>query len=220
MTEETQALEVGGSTGVETHATSVQVWDVPSVVVFNAAFQVKVAVRCSEGCNLAGQRVAVFDSEGEQVATATLGDVPWSTTRAQACAEVELRAPGFESRFSWEVRFKPEMEVAHAESACTFALGVAAQPEHVVTVQVIDRETQRPIQEANVILRPSIYRGSEYSNRTDATGVGRVRVPKGEYHICAVSSGYKSFLKIVEIAGDTAVIAELVAGSDLDDIWG
>jgi len=90
----------------------------------------------------------------------------------------------------------------------------------MVTVEIIDRDTKIPIRKASVILRPSIYRGSEYSNYTDDAGVARVRVPKGEYHICATNGGYKSFLKIAEIASDTAVKAELWAGSDLDDIFG
>ncbi len=111
------------------------------------------------------------------------------------------------------------MELPHEESACTFAAGVAEQPEHTVTVEVIDRETKTPLKKASVILRPSIYQGSEYSNYTDDAGLARVCVPKGEYHICAMDSGYKSFLKIVEIASDAVVKAELQAGYDLDDIF-
>lgn len=209
------------SFSVKPHVTSVKVWDVPSPVVFDAAFKVKVGVRCSAGCNLTGKQVVIHDYEGVRVATATLGDVPWSTTGAQSCAEVELKAPGIESRYMWEVRFpEPDMELPHEESACTFALGVAGQPEHVVTVEVIDRETKTPLKKASVILRPSAYRGSEYSNYTDDAGVARVRVPKGEYGICATNGGYKSFFKLAEIASDIAVKAELLAGSDLDDIWG
>ena len=206
---------------VKPHAISITVWDVPSPIAFGDEFKIKVGVRCSAGCNLTGKEVAIHDYEGVKVATGTLGDVPWSTTGAQSCAEVELKAPGIEGRYMWEVKFpKPDMELPHEESACTFASGVAGQPEHVVTVEVIDRDTKTPIRKASVILRPSIYRGSEYSNYTDDAGVARVRVPKGEYHICATNGGYKSFLKIAEIASDTAVKAELWAGSDLDDIFG
>ena len=209
------------SFSVKPHVTSVQVWDVPSPVVFDAAFKVKVGVQCSAGCNLTGKEVAIHDYEGARVATGTLDEVPCSTTGAQFCAEVELKAPGIEGRYMWEVQFpKPDMELPHEESACTFGLGVAGQPEHLVTVEVIDRETKTPLKKASVILRPSAYRGSEYSNYTDDAGVARVRVPKGEYHICATNGGYKSFLKITEIASDIAVEAELFAGSDLDDIWG
>jgi hypothetical protein len=208
------------SFSVRPHVTSVQVWDVPSPIVFNTAFRVKVGVQCSAGCNLTGKEVVIRDYEGVRVATAKLGDVPWSTTSAQSCAEVELKAPGIEGRYMWEVIFpKLDMELPHEESSCTFASGVAEQPEHMVTVEVIDKDTKTPIQKASVILRPSIYQGSEYSNYTDDAGMARVRVPKGEYHICAMNGGYKSFLKIAEIASDTAVKAELWAGSDLDDIF-
>ncbi len=206
---------------VRPHGTSVQIWDVPSTVVLGSTFKIKVGAQCSAGCNLAGQKIAVYEYEGVQVATATLGEVPWATSSAQSCAEVELKAPGIESRFMWEVKFvQPDLELAHMESVSTFALAVAPPPEHKVTVQVFDQQTQSPIQNASVILRPSIYRGSEYLNYTDDAGTATVSVPKGEYHITATKNGYKSNIQIAEVAGDLAVTAELVVGSDLDDMWG
>ncbi len=82
------------SFSVKPHVTSIQVWDVPSPIVLNAAFRVKIGVQCSGGCDLTGKEIEIRDYEGVMVATRLLGDVPWSTAAAQSCAEVELKRPG------------------------------------------------------------------------------------------------------------------------------
>lgn len=206
---------------VKPHATSTSVWDVPSPIVFNTRFKIKVGVQCSTECKLTGKEVEIYDQEGGKVATETLGGVPWPGTDALYWAEVELKAPGIEGRYRWKVKFpKPDLELPHEEATYTFAFGAARQPEHVVTVEVIDKDTKTPIKNADVILRPPIYRGSAYTSRTDDAGVARVSVPKGEYHICASNDGYKSFTMTAEVASDIAVKAELLVGCDLDDIYG
>ncbi len=209
------------SFSVKPHPLLVEAWDVPSPLVFNAKFKVKIGARCSAGCNVTGSEFAVYDHDGIKVATGHLGAIPWATKSGQSGAEVELQAPGTEGRYMWEVKFPElDLELAHEASACTFSAGVAGKPEHTVTVLVVDSESRNPLKNANVILRPSIYRGSAYSNTTDESGVARVSVPKGEYHVGATSPGHKSFVKITEVAGELAVTAELVPGSDLDDIFG
>jgi hypothetical protein len=206
---------------VKPHAVCIEIWDVPSPIALGDQFKIKVGVTCSAGCGLSGKGLEIYDHDGVRLATGTLGDMPWSTTGAQSCAEVELKAPGLEGRYTWEAKFpQTDMELPHELSARPFAFGVAGQPEHVVTVEVIDRDTGAPIGKASVVLRPSLYRGSEYVSCTDDVGVAELRVPKGEYHICATTRGYKSFSRNVDIASDTAVKAELLPGSDLDDIYG
>ena len=120
-------------------------------------------------------------------------------------AEVELEAPGTEGRFSWTVRFpEPDMELPHEAASYTFTFSTARQPEHVVTVEVIDKSTKTPIENASVLLHP-------YSGYTDAYGVAKVRVPKGEYKLYASKSAdYERFQRIVMVASDVAIKAELV----------
>src|SRR5512134_1698403 len=62
------------------HATSMAVWDVPSPVVMNRSFKVKVGVKCSSACSLAGQLIEVRDDGGTQVGEGRLGETPWPGT--------------------------------------------------------------------------------------------------------------------------------------------
>jgi hypothetical protein len=57
----------------------------------------------------------------------------------------------------------------------------ASPPDHVVTVEVIDKDSKTPLSNAFVTLLPS--GGFPYRNRTDDAGVARVSVPKGAYKL-------------------------------------
>jgi hypothetical protein len=196
---------------VKPHAISIAVWDVPSPIAFGDEFRIKVGVRCSSECKVTGKKIEIYDHEGAKVATGTLGDVPWATTGAQSCAEVELKAPGTEGRYMWEVKFpQPDMGLRHEGASCTFAFGTARQAEHVVTIEVIDRDTKTPIQNADVVLRPPVYRGCTYMSHTDEAGVARVSVPKGDYQLYVKGDNKDTFLPTVQVASDVAVKAELM----------
>jgi hypothetical protein len=190
------------------HATSMAVWDAPSPIVLNSKFKLKVGVRCSAECKLAGKKIEIYDHEGAKVATGTLGDVPWSDTTALYWAEVEPKAPGTEGLYTWEVKFpKPELELPHEEASYNFGFTTARPPEHVVTVEVLDQAKKTPIKGAVVALRSY---GTPYRNRTDDAGVARLSVPKGEYELYVSMADYKGFQTTAEVAGDTKVKAELI----------
>jgi len=196
---------------VKPHAISITVWDVPSPIAFGDEFKIKVGVRCSAGCNLTGKEVAIHDYEGVKVATGTLGDVPWSGTSALYWAEVELEAPGTEGCYAWEAKFpKPDLELPHEGASYAFAFGTARQPEHVVTVEVLDKATNTPIRHADVILHP-------YRDHTDERGMARLMVPKGEYELYVSGSDRKTFQTTVKVASDVAVRAELLVAPVVDD---
>ena len=189
---------------VKPHSTSMAVWDVPSPIAFNDKFKIKVGVKCSAECSLTGKKIEIYDHEGVKVATGTLGDVPWSGATALSCAEVGLKAPGTEGYYRWTVKFpEPDLELPHEGAAYPFAFVTARQPEHVVTVEVIDKHTKTPIKGAHVLLHP--YRGY-----TDERGVARVRVPKGEYELYVSKDDYKEFQTTIEVAGDVTVKAEMI----------
>jgi len=195
---------------VKPHAISITVWDVPSPIAIGDEFKIKVGVKCSAECNLTGKEIEIYDHEGVKVATGTLGDVPWSDETALSCAEVELKAPSIERRYRWTVRFpEPELEVPHKKASCTFAFGTAMQPEHVVTIEVIDKDTKTPIKNARVSLRPHIYRGSTYMSHTDEGGVARVSVPKGDYQLYILGDDKEIFKPTVKVASDVTIKAEL-----------
>jgi hypothetical protein len=197
---------------VKPHATSMAVWDAPSPIVINSKFRLKVGVRCSAECKLTGKKVEICDHEDSRVATGTLGDVPWSDTTGLYWAEVELEAPSIEGFYSWEVKFpKPDSEFPHEGAVYTFASQTARPPEHVVTVEAIDRGTKTPLKNAAVFLHSS---GTTYRNSTDEGGVAKLSVPKGEYELDVLMRDYKSFWTTAQVAGDATVKAELLFWPD------
>jgi hypothetical protein len=196
---------------VEPHATSIAVWDVPSPIVFNTKFKLKVGVKCSAECKLTDKKVEIYDHEGAKVATGTLSDAPWSGTSALYWAGVELKAPSVEGYYTWGVKFpKSDLELPHEAASYTFAFATARQPEHVVTVEVIEKkDTKTPVKNADVLLHP--HSGSPYRNRTDDGGVAKLEVPKGEYQLYVSKGGdYRESQTTIEVAGDVKVKVELM----------
>lgn len=186
------------------HAISIAIWDVPSPIAFGNEFRIKVGVKCSAECKLTDKKIEIYDHEGAEVATGTLGGVPWSGTTGLYWAEVELKSPGMEGYYTWEVKFpKPDLKLAHEEASYTFGFRTAEPPEHVVTVEVIDKDTKTPIKNAQVILHP--YRGY-----TNDYGVAKVEVPKGNYGLYVSKNKYETFQTTVEVASDIAIKAELL----------
>src|SRR5260370_25402252 len=75
------------------HATSVNVWGLPSAIAAGERFGLKVGIKCSAGCRLTGRPLSLFDHEGAQVGAASLLDDVWPGTSALYFAEVEVEAP-------------------------------------------------------------------------------------------------------------------------------
>jgi predicted class III extradiol MEMO1 family dioxygenase len=99
------------------------------------------------------------------------------------------------------------VELPHEGASYTFAFVTARQPEHVVTVEVIDKDVKTPIKNARILLHP--HKGYVYRNRTDERGVARVNVPKGEYRLYVLKDDYKDFQTTAEVASDVTIKAEL-----------
>lgn len=194
---------------VKSHSTSMSVWDVPSPVVLKTKFKLKVGVRCSAKCSLTGQKIEIYNHESSKVATEKLGNVPWRNTAALYWAQVELEAPGTEGYYTWEARFPTtDLELAHEEASYHFGFTTARPPEHVVTVEVIDKGTKTPIKNAHVVLHP--HSGYPYRGYTDDAGVAKLEVPKGEYTLYASKGDeYRTFQTTVEITDDATIKAEL-----------
>jgi hypothetical protein len=189
---------------VKPHTTSMAVWDIPSPITFNRQFRIKVGVRCSAECNLAGKAIAIFDHTNNQVATSALSQVRWSDTGGLYWTEVEIRAPDLEGYFEWEARFqKSEPEQDHEETRYAFGFRTSKPPEHLVLVEVISKDTNAPIDHAQVILHP--HRGY-----TDERGIARLMVPKGNYDLYVSAFAMQVFRSSVPVSADVTVRAELV----------
>jgi hypothetical protein len=187
------------------HATSVNVWGLPSAIAASERFRFKVGIKCSAGCKLTGRPLSVFDDEGTQVGAASLRDDIWPGTTALYFAEVDAQAPLRTGDHEWHVDC-PEVEshVPHAAGSFTFAVKVVSPPDHEVTVEAFDAETQTPIKGAHVLLHP--YRGL-----TDERGVAKVRVAKGRYKVFVSGFRYIAYERIIDVAGDVTARAELTS---------
>jgi hypothetical protein len=158
---------------------------------------------CSGNCKLAGKEVQIYDHEGTRMATGILGEVPRPSSRALYWAELELDAPKTDGFYKWTAKFpKPDMELPHDEATSSFAFMATRPPEHVVTIEVVDENTQTPIKNALAVLHP-------YKGYTDENGVARVSVPKGEYEVDIAATGKKYFRTTVKVTNDTSIRAEL-----------
>ncbi len=71
-----------------------------------------------------------------------------------------------------------------------------------MTVQVVERKSNAPIQNADVFQGP-------YRCTTDERGLAALHVPAGEYQLLVNAPGMQVFQTSVAVAGDLAVTAEL-----------
>src|SRR5215467_4113024 len=104
------------------HASSVNVWSVPSAIAAGERFSFKVGIKCSAGCRLADRALSITDSDGAQVATGKLCDGVWPGTSALYFAEVEAQAPRTPGDLIWRATsLASEQSVPHAAGSCEFA---------------------------------------------------------------------------------------------------
>ncbi len=192
------------------HATSMAVWDVPSPVLINRSFKVKVGVKCTAACQLEGRLVQVCDEEGTQIGGSRLGETPWPGTSALYVAEVELIAPGTEGTALWSASFAAaEPGLPHEESSAAFTLRIARPSEHRVTVQVADKATKAPLEDVEV--RLGVYRAS-----TDAHGRAILELPGGAYVLGAWKTGYEMRTKTVKVGKDLMIRVEAMVVPERD----
>ena len=199
---------------VKPHVTSMAVWDVESPLIVDTDFKLKVGVKCSVGCNLARENIEFYDHEGVKVATATLGDVPYSDRVELYWTEVVLRSPATPGVYRWEARLpKPGLEPAHAGASFHFGFSVAKQPEYAVSIEVVDQVTNAPVANARVMLRP-------YSSHTDDKGVAMLETAGGEYTLYVTTAEYETFQATVTVAGDATIQALLTPALFKEDYRG
>ena len=187
----------------EPHTTSVVAWDVPSAVVAGERFRMKVGIKCSNECPLTNRDFGIYDDQGARVAQATLGSDRWPGTTGLYVTEIELTAPEAEGLYTWGVRV-PESDAGtpHDEGSVSFGVRVVRRPEHLVTVEAIDRMTQTPLREARVVMHP-------YRTVTDEHGLAEMRVAKGTYTLFVSQNGYLTLAVPVDVDSDVPTRAEL-----------
>jgi hypothetical protein len=191
------------SFATKAHAASVNVWGLPSAIAAGEPFRLKVGVKCSAGCKLAGGAVGIFDHEGRQVGDGRLLNEVWPGTSALYFAEVEARAPLTAGAYEWHVKAPGSaLPPPHAAGSSTLTIKVVGAPDCELTVAAFDRATQMPIKGAHILLHP--YRAS-----TDATGVAKVKILRGRYKLYVSGFNYIPCENTIDIEGDVATRVEL-----------
>jgi hypothetical protein len=187
------------------HATTVNVWGLPSAIAAGERLGFKVGIKCSAGCKLAGRPLSVLDDEGAQVGAASLRDDVWPGTSALYFAEVEARASLATGDHEWRVECPgSDSGVPHAAGSSAFTVKVVSPPDHEVTVEAFDGEKQTPIAGAHVVLHP-------YRALTDESGVAKIKVAKGRYKLFVSGFQYIAYAGIIDVAGDVTARAELTS---------
>ena len=199
------------------HTTSIAVWDVPSPVVMNRAFTVKVGLTCSAACALTGQPIVVRDGNGIKVGEGKVGETLSPGTSALYGADVDLVAPGEAGMWSWSVVFAgTQGPMPHEDAFASFGFQTARPPQHRVTVKVLDRDTQAPID--SVRARVGAYRAS-----TDARGQATLDVATGTYELSLRKVGYEPHSRIVTVTESVTIRAAAVCALDTnledEEVW-
>jgi Carboxypeptidase regulatory-like domain len=186
------------------HATSLAVWAVPSPVVMGERFRIKVGAKSAAGCGLGGTKILISDESGAVIAQASLQDTPWPGTSALYWAEVEVPAPDREGMFWCAANFAAaDTETPHERSSSKFSVAIVRPPEHRLTVEVFERDTGAPIEDAQV--RLGAYRAA-----TDPSGRAEVAMPKGTYDLTVWKVGYEAPVQTVDVREDVSVQIEAV----------
>jgi hypothetical protein len=186
------------------HQTSIAVWDIPSPAILKMDMALKVGVKCSAGCNLAGEWIEIQDHEGKIAATGVLGESPWPGSQGLYWKEVSFQTPCREGFFSWEARFnQPPRNVPHQGAVLSFGFRTSRLPEHRLAVEVMDSQTKAPIQDA--FIAANLYRA--YS---DADGRAVLDVTAGTYEIYVWRDGYFPWETTLEVSSHMGIQAELL----------
>jgi hypothetical protein len=188
---------------VAAHETSLAVWDIPAPIILGQSVRLKVGVRCAGGCPLIDHEIELLDTAENKVAVTKLGSTPWPGTAGLYWAEVRVLAPLQEGTHLWTARFsRSAVEKAHSPSSLPFSLTTVKPPEHRVTIEVVQQNT-------NTIIDNSEVRLGAFRALTNADGVAILEVPKGTYELNAWKVGYEFATRNLEVSGDVSIKVEL-----------
>jgi len=188
---------------VKPHTTHVVAWDAPSAVVVGERFRMKVGIKCANECDLKNTEFGIYDHQGVQVARGMLTGDRWPGTSGLYAAEVELEAPAREGLYTWSVRHQgSDVGTLHAEGSISFGVRVVSQPQHLVTVEAVDKDSQTPLSGARVVMHP-------YKAVTDERGLAEVRVARGAYRLFVSQTKYVTFGLPIEVIADMKARVEL-----------
>jgi hypothetical protein len=204
-----EALHVGEPTHftvqVRAHATRVLVWDIPPAIEAGQQFGLKVGMKCSSGCDMAGRAFEIFDQTGTRVRVGTVSGELWPGSDGLYYAALEMTAPETEGLHGWRIDVPAATgRYPHQAASASFNVRTVAPAEFTVRVEAVDTEREEPLANMSVTMHP-------YRATTDAHGIAEVRVPKGTYSVYVSGPGYYPVQREMEVAGDVGTRAAMEA---------
>jgi len=197
------------------HETSLAAWDIPSPVVRGALFAVKVGAKCTASCALGGRTVEIRDEAGKLMGSGALKNATWEGTAALYWTTLDVKAPKKLKLHGWTANFSGAgLKLPHDAGTAGFSFVVVSEPEHCVSIKVVDKVTKAPIAGAQV--RLGLYRAV-----TGENGAVRLRVPKGEFPLVVTRAGYEMPERNLAVAKDVRVrvAAEALPEEDPFAMW-
>jgi hypothetical protein len=193
---------------VKAHQIFMSAWDLPEPAVQGKPFTIHVGAKCSAGCSLAGLPIVIQDHD-HTVATGRLWQEELTQTRGLYWAEQELVAPDEEGLHEWTAVVDPaDLPLAHEVVGAAFPFYAARPPDHVATIQVVDKDQATPL--GNAFLYLDRRRAT-----TDANGLARIEVAKGTHELSVCRNHYEEFRTTIEVTGDVTVTAALKFDPDI-----
>ena len=175
----------------------------PSAIPAGERFRMKVGVKCTSACNLAGRTVAVFDQGGAEAATGLLREAPSPGTTALYFTEIEATAPASVGSHEWRATTPASSSgLPHAAGELTFAIKVVDAPDYEITIETFDQDKGTPIKGLHVMLYP-------YSALTGEDGIARIKVAQGSYKLYISGLKYIPYEDIIDATGDVTLRAAL-----------
>jgi hypothetical protein len=187
----------------ERHTVTLAVWDQPSPLIAGAPSTLKIGVKCSHACDLAGAEIELRGSTGLAVARATLTGTPWPGTSALYWTEMSFTAPAVDGPHTWMLVVQAAAtEAAHDEVSAPLSFIVARRPEHRITVKAAS-DAGSGIE--GVAIRAGVFKAA-----TDPAGFAALDVPSGTYDLQAWKQGYELASTTVAVAGNVRIDLALV----------
>ncbi len=198
------------------HRTSLAVWGVPSPTR-GTTFEIHVGVKCSEGCNLAGQLVEVRDAEGGALGVVKLLGRPREGTESLYEGVMALTAPDSAGIVARSAAFSPNnLELPHEGAEADFTFRCLDPPEYKVSVRVEPEDVECAL--AGIDVRLGAYKA-----RTDSDGVASLGVPGDAYQLIVWRQDIEPVTLAIEVSRDTEVEVQVVprrvVDADEERMW-
>ena len=184
---------------VEAHHVSVSTWGLTTPVWIGEPVEVCVGVACSDGCDLGGCKVEVYDADNVLQASGTLHEPEAPRNTLWWDKLVVPAAPTEAKLHRWEARFSPEgLDIPHEAATHKFSFVARVRPECNVKAHIIDAKNDKPLRSARVELKPADGGKAQFAS-TGADGIATIGTSKGSFDVKVTAPSRKAFNGKIEL---------------------